>query len=595
MKTTWGCITAALAIAGTMLLPAPAHAAPAPLPNTPQCTRTLSAPDHIVAGINFTSSSGPVTYLDVVVGATGADLVAYADSPFDLVWDTNETNQYRFELDNVTPGATLDITYFDDTGQTTVNFRLEDLPTFQCMWAAPITSLVSSNNPATPGSTATYTAGVTPQLITPGIPQPTGTVDFTFDGAALGGPETLVTNQATSDPTGPLATGNHTVEASYSGDAWYIPATRQLTQVVSAAQPTLTTTASDTVEVGELISDTGVLAGGVNPTGTISFSVFGPDDATCAGGPVYVLSTSVNGNGSYHSGWVAAPTAGTYRWTASYSGDASNLPADSPCNAPNESVVVTKATPTLTAVATPQGTYSDSSPASISSTATIDGYVPGGNLVFEVFGPDDATCAGPPAATYTVPVNDDGSYTSPSFQTSQPGTYRWVVTYGGDVNNNGVSVPCNSPNSFSVVSACPAPDPRTFAGTVIYAVPGEITAGTDGPDLIFGTSGDDRINGLGGDDVIMGGDGFDQILGGPGNDTICGEGGDDWLHGDDGNDIVVGGVGVDDVYGENGDDRLYGESGFNRLLGGKGTDYCDVGPDPTSQAARCEAFPAPVE
>src|SRR2546423_1570687 len=46
-----------------------------------------------------------------------------------------------------------------------------------------------------------------------------------------------------------------------------------------------------------------------------------------------------------------ANVAGTYRWTASYSGDANNNSTATACNDANESVVVTKKTPTLTTTA----------------------------------------------------------------------------------------------------------------------------------------------------------------------------------------------------------------------------------------------------
>ena len=51
------------------------------------------------------------------------------------------------------------------------------------------------------------------------------------------------------------------------------------------ASPTLPTHASDSVEVGGPISDTATLAGGVSPTGNISFAAFGPDDSGVHGAP----------------------------------------------------------------------------------------------------------------------------------------------------------------------------------------------------------------------------------------------------------------------------------------------------------------------
>ena len=107
-----------------------------------------------------------------------------------------------------------------------------------------------------------------------------------------------------------------------------------------AATPTLSTTASPSVPQGGEISDSATVSGGSSPTGTVTFTLYGPGDDTCS----TPLSTStvplVNGTAS--SGDVQAGAAGTYNWVAAYSGDLANLPATSPCGA--EPVAVTPQT-----------------------------------------------------------------------------------------------------------------------------------------------------------------------------------------------------------------------------------------------------------
>ena len=49
---------------------------------------------------------------------------------------------------------------------------------------------------------------------------------------------------------------------------------------------------------------------------------------------------AVNGNGNYNSGNFTPTTAGTYLWTASYSGDTNNKPVSTSCGDANESSVV---------------------------------------------------------------------------------------------------------------------------------------------------------------------------------------------------------------------------------------------------------------
>src|SRR3989454_231530 len=83
------------------------------------------------------------------------------------------------------------------------------------------------------------------------------------------------------------------------------------------------TTASGSVAAGGSVNDVAHLTLGTNPTGTISFQLFGPDDASC-GVVVFTSTKTVNGNGDYTSDPFTALLAGTYHWRASYSGDLNN-------------------------------------------------------------------------------------------------------------------------------------------------------------------------------------------------------------------------------------------------------------------------------
>src|SRR2546426_371911 len=86
--------------------------------------------------------------------------------------------------------------------------------------------------------------------------------------------------------------------ASYSGDANNNSAATACNDanesvVVTKKTPTLTTTASASVAAGGQISDVGHLAGGTNPSGTITFNLYGPDDATCGGAVIFSDRKSV--------------------------------------------------------------------------------------------------------------------------------------------------------------------------------------------------------------------------------------------------------------------------------------------------------------
>jgi len=108
----------------------------------------------------------------------------------------------------------------------------------------------------------------------------------------------------------------------------------------SPTPTTLTTQASAAVQLGGLIHDTATLSGGAAPTGTITFSSFGPNNASCAGAAAFTSIVPVSGNGSYASANFTPSLTGTYRWTAAYSGDVANAASATACNDANEHVTV---------------------------------------------------------------------------------------------------------------------------------------------------------------------------------------------------------------------------------------------------------------
>lgn len=116
---------------------------------------------------------------------------------------------------------------------------------------------------------------------------------------------------------------------------------------VGLAATSLSTAASASVAIGGAISDTATLSGGglggAAPTGTITFNLYAPSDATCAAAPVFTSVVPVSGNGIYNSASFASAAIGTYRWIANYSGDANNNPFTGVCGAAGESVIVTAA------------------------------------------------------------------------------------------------------------------------------------------------------------------------------------------------------------------------------------------------------------
>src|SRR6202022_2643391 len=242
--------------------------------------------------------------------------------------------------------------------------------------------------------------------------------------------------------------------ANYSGDANNTATANACnganeSVLVNQVTPTVVTTASAGVPLGAAISDSAALSGGANPTGTILFRLYGPNDATCSGAIIFTATIPVAGNGTYGSGNFTPTGAGTYRWIANYSGDANNTATTNACNGPNESVVVNQVTPTVVTTASagvPLG-------AAISDSAALSGGAnPTGTMLFRLYGPNDATCSGAIIFAATIPVAGNGTYGSGNFTPTGAGTYRWIANYSGDANNTATTNACNGPNESVVVN-----------------------------------------------------------------------------------------------------------------------------------------------
>jgi hypothetical protein len=105
--------------------------------------------------------------------------------------------------------------------------------------------------------------------------------------------------------------------------------------------PTIATTPSGSVPAGGTVSDSATVTGGASPSGNVTFKLYGPGDTTCSGTP-FATKTGTLSGGMASSGPVTVGAAGTYNWTAAYSGDANNRPVSSPCG--SEKVVVSSQT-----------------------------------------------------------------------------------------------------------------------------------------------------------------------------------------------------------------------------------------------------------
>ena len=162
----------------------------------------------------------------------------------------------------------------------------------------------------------------------------------------------------------------------------------------SGVLPSLSTRASADTVLGGALSDTATLAGGASPGGEITFRLFGPGDEGCSREPVFTDTVGVSGNGSYESASYVPADPGTYRWVATYSGDADNRRVSGACDDPAERVMVTHPDPALAVVGLDR--HRDEGTATLTVAANRPGAlrIEKTNKVMG-FGPVDVTPASP--------------------------------------------------------------------------------------------------------------------------------------------------------------------------------------------------------
>lgn len=234
------------------------------------------------------------------------------------------------------------------------------------------------------------------------------------------------------------------------------------TTVVSKAQPALVTSASDDIAIGAEITDVATVTGRFDPLdSTIDFRLYGPNDDTCSNAAVFTsLGVPYPIAGGDVNSLPFEPTEpGVYRWVATYNGDANNSSAQGVCGDVTETVGVFRGIPTIETTASGDVFLGDGT--ALTDTATVDGRVEpvaGATVDFRLYGPNDDTCAGTPVfesldVPYTVA---GGPVVSGAFTPTVAGTYRWIASYSGDINNSAVSGFCG--DAAETVEVAPTPN-----------------------------------------------------------------------------------------------------------------------------------------
>ena len=244
--------------------------------------------------------------------------------------------------------------YIDsDSGGSTAGTINTKTPTVPAPTTSPSTATQVLTDSAmlsggySPGGTITF------YLFAPGVtPNGSDSNNVYSYLVTVSGNGTYTTSQG-NNPGGylPTVAGTYQWVAVYSGDTNNNGVTSPFGSEPEHVGPTsssITTTPGGTVVLGcsSTLTDSATLAGGVNPTGTITFYLFAPG-VTPNGSDsnnVFSNTVTVNGNGTYATSKGYVPTvAGTYQWVAVYSGDCNNMPLVSKFGDEPETVTASQA------------------------------------------------------------------------------------------------------------------------------------------------------------------------------------------------------------------------------------------------------------
>ncbi len=241
---------------------------------------------------------------------------------------------------------------------------------------------------------------------------------------------------STSSTRGPLAGGDYSFDATYSGNANYYGSTSGCEMFSVAKGSTTTATVVYDASTGTAWSgseltgasayDTATVtpSGSFTATGTVTYTVYDTSDCSGTGTPEPAGGVTLSGGLVPNSTYTGPLTGGSHSFQASYSGDSNYNGSASFC----ERFDVGKASSTvLTEIQVVSGTtYRD-----VSVVNGVGSIVPTGSVTYEFF--TNGVCSGAPSTTQNVILDPDGSV-PPSQSTGplHPGRYSFQASYSGD-------------------------------------------------------------------------------------------------------------------------------------------------------------------
>jgi hypothetical protein len=365
-------------------------------------------------------------------------------------------------LSQHTESATITGVSFAGTGTHLVEAGYSGDSAYAASQSAPVTlsgvgatstttSLTASPNPATSGQGVLLTATVSPAP----SGSPLGTMSF-FDGATLLATVNVNSSGVATTTVSTLSVGSHSLTAVYSGNnSFATSASNAVTEVVSSATPTTTSTALTANPNPATVGQSVLFTATVTPTpsgsllGTVSFF----DGATLVG----TGNLNASGIATFSD---SSLTVGSHSITATYSG---NVGFASSTSMPLAEVIASAppTTTTSTLLVSPN-------PVTVGQPLTLTATVspaPSGSPLGTVSFFDGATLLG------TVSVNSSGAA---SFSTSglSVGSHSITAVYSGNSGfagstSNAVNEVVSVANPATTTTALGAvPNPASFGAPV---------------------------------------------------------------------------------------------------------------------------------
>ena len=313
---------------GVTLNNASGHTGPNLFQNFPVlASATDTSEATVIAG--SLSASPNTTYRIEFFSNPAADPTGYGQGETYLTFADETTNSsgtvsFSVQTPNLVPaGQFISATATDPAGNTS-EFSADIAVSSTSSAVDTTTSLQSSEDPSQLGDSVTFTATVSAAESTNGTP--TGSVQFSIDGAAAGNPVPLDADGDATLTTSSLAVGSHTVAASYintDGNFNDSDATLAGGQVVTTADTTVAVGSSAPTSVyGQSVTFTitvsAVTAGLPTPTGMVDFY----------DGSSELISASLSGGIATYS--TSELAVGTHTITVQYLGDSNFSGSTSP-------------------------------------------------------------------------------------------------------------------------------------------------------------------------------------------------------------------------------------------------------------------------